>query len=137
VRVVLDTNILISALISPGAAAWRLFDAWRAARFILITSEEQLDEFRKVTRYPQLRNHIRPSEAGAMLNEIRLLATVLPQPPEVDCSSDPADNFLLALACAGDADYLVTGDRRGVLALRRYGRTGIVTLRSFLDILGC
>ncbi len=54
-RVVLDTNILISALIVPGGAPDALYQTWRAGQFTLVTSEEQLDEFRRVTRYPRLR----------------------------------------------------------------------------------
>jgi predicted nucleic acid-binding protein len=55
--------------------------------------------------------------------------------PEVDRSADPADNFLLAMAEAGAADYLVSGDRRGVLDLGRYGVTQIIKAREFLTVL--
>jgi len=49
-RVVLDTNVLISALITPQGPPEILYQSWRAGRFILVTSEIQLDEFRRVTR---------------------------------------------------------------------------------------
>jgi len=50
VRLVLDTNLLISALISPHGAPAQLIDAWIDDRFVLISSTEPLDEFREVTR---------------------------------------------------------------------------------------
>lgn len=74
-RNILDTNILVRALIVPGGAADYLFQCWRAGRFVLISSEEQLEEFQRVTRYPRLQKYIRPAAAGAMLNEIRALIT--------------------------------------------------------------
>jgi len=71
-----------------------------------------------------------------MLNEIRLLAHVLASLPALSVSTDPADNFLLAMAAAGRADYLVTGDKHHLLTLCRYERTPIVSLREMVDILG-
>src|SRR5947209_414752 len=72
-----------------------------------------------------------------MLNELRLLdlATVLGKLPRVNVSRDPADNILLAMAVVGKADYLVSGDRKGVLALGRYKQTKIVTVRRMLKVL--
>ncbi len=52
--------------------------------------------------------------------------------PAVEVSADPDDNYLLALAAAGSADFLVTGDKRHLLALRVYEGTKIVTVRDFL-----
>ncbi len=99
-------------------------------RFTLITSEEQLAEFRRVTRYSKVRKYIRPAAAGTMLNELRALATVVGSLSSVNVCHDPADNFLLAMAEAGDAEYLVTGDAGHLLKLRRYKGTHIVSARE-------
>ena len=56
--------------------------------------------------------------------------------PSVRRSADPLDDFLLALCEAGEADYLVTGDKAGLLALGTHGGTTILTARAFLDRLG-
>lgn len=135
-RVVLDTNILCSALLTPGGLTDRLYRAWREGRFELLTSEEQLEEFRRVTRYPRLRPFVEPAAAGAMHNELRRLAVLLVKLPVVDASGDPADNFLLAMAQAGEADVLVTGDKHDLLSLRSFQRTKIITARQFLGQLG-
>jgi len=54
----------------------------------------------------------------------------------VNRSRDPGDNFLLAMSEAGAAQYLVTGDKHDVLALKRHGTTRIVTARAMLIHLG-
>ena len=56
--------------------------------------------------------------------------------PSVDVSRDPWDNYLLAMAQVGNADYLVTGDKADLLSLQRHGRTHIVTVRNLLGLLG-
>jgi len=134
-RVVLDTNVLVSALITPGGPTDRLYQAWREGRLVLITSDEQLDEFRRVTRYPRLRPHIPPAAAGTMLNELKLLAVRAKDLPKVEASPDPGDNFVLAMAIAGQAEALVTRDRPGLLALGQYKNIPIVTVSQLLEIL--
>jgi putative PIN family toxin of toxin-antitoxin system len=135
-RAVLDTNILCSALLTPGGLTDRLYRGWREGRFQLLTSEEQLEEFRRVTRYPHLKPFIEPAAAGAMHNELRRLAVLIVKLSVVDVSRDPADNFLLAMAQAGEADVLVTGDKHDLLSLKLFQRTRIVTARQFLGQLG-
>ena len=135
-RAILDTNVLCSALLTPGGPTDRLYRAWREGRFQLLTSEEQLEEFRRVTRYPHLRPFIEPAAAGAMYNELRRLAILLGTLPVIDASKDPEDNFLLAMAQAGEADVLVTGDKHDLLSLKAFQRTRIFTARQFLTQLG-
>lgn len=134
-RIVVDTNILLSALINLHGPPAQLIDAWRAARFELITSRDQLLELGAVARRPALRKYIVPARIGRFINDLRELADVLSRLPNVDRSADPGDNFLLAMAQASDADYLVTGDKRHVLALEVHHRTRIVTAREFLSVL--
>jgi len=135
VRVVVDTNVLIAALLVDGAAP-RLLTAWRRGAFDLLTCELQLQEVRAVTRRPQVRALLKPALAGELVNRLRDLAVWVEALPPVQRSPDAFDNFLLALAQAGEADVLVSGDKRGLLALRKHGRCRIVGLRAFLDGLG-
>lgn len=100
--------MLASALISPHGVPDQLDRAWREHRFTLLTSPAQLEEFRRITRYPAVRRLIEPAAAGTMHNELQNLAALLRDPPAVEASRDPADDFLLALAQAGEADYLAT-----------------------------
>lgn len=134
-RVIVDTNILLSALINPHGLPAQLMDAWRSARFQLITSQEQLLELGEVARRPALRKYIVPAQVGRFINDLRELAEVIVRLPHVDRSGDPADNFLLAMAVASNADYLVSGDKRDVLALKSHGSTHIVTTRQMILVI--
>lgn len=130
-RVVLDTNILFSALISPHGPPDAIYRAWRTARFELVTSRTQLDEIRRASRYPKLQAVLQPAKVGVMINNLQR-AVVLDQLPRGFEAEDPDDAFLLAMAAAGNADYLVTGDRRaGLLQRGHVGRTRILTPSAF------
>jgi hypothetical protein len=134
-RVIVDTNILLSALINPHGTPARLVDAWRAARFQLVTSRDQLLELGEVARRPALRKYIVPARVGRFINDLRELADVLDRLPHVDRSAEPADNFLLAMIEASAVEYLVTGDKRGVLALKSHHGTRILTASQLLAML--
>ncbi len=133
-RVILDTNVLLGALISPHGPPDTIYRAWRAARFDLVTSTAQLDELRRVSRYPKLKTILPAHRIGTMVNNMQraVVLGVLPPLPEGVDVSDPNDAFLLAMALTGEADYLVTGDRRaGLLQLGNLGRARIVTPTVF------
>ena len=134
-RFVLDTGILIAALITADTSPDRVYQAWRKKRFTLITSMWQLEEFRRASRYERVKKFLRPTEAGNLVNGLKQHAIVLTELPAVDLSRDPQDNPVIAMAIEGKADYLVTGDRRGLLSLKRVGSTRIVTAAEFLKIL--
>ena len=135
-RLVIDTNILVSALLAAASLPAQLIVRWRAGRFELLTAAEQLDELMRVTRYPKIRARLAPAVAGRLVNDLRGLAVMVEALPQVDVSSDPDDNYLLALAAAGSADFLVTGDKRDLLGLGAYQGTRIITVRDFLSLHG-
>ena len=132
-RLVVDTNILVSALLAGTSLPAQLIVLWRQGRFDLLTAAEQLDELRRVTRYPKIRERLAPALAGRLVNDLRTVATVVDKLPTIDMSKDPNDNYLLAIATAGSADFLLTGDKRDLLALDRLGGTRILTVRAFLS----
>ena len=134
-RVVLDTNVLLAALITPGGVPARIYEAWKLGRFELLTSVAQLEELSAVTRYPTVRPLITMSEAGRMINQIRGLATVVERSRLPKVSPDPADDFLFAIAESAPADYIVTGDKSGVLKVRKHGRTRVLTVGEFAALL--
>ena len=135
-RIVLDTNILLSGLIAPGGVPARLIDAWLDRRFTLVSHSLQLDEFRAVSRRDKIRVLVRSSEAGRLVNQIAALAEMPERLPPVERSRDPRDDFLLALCEAGAADRLVTGDKNDLLVLQSHGAATIVTAAAFATELG-
>ncbi len=135
-RLVVDSNILVSALLAAHSLPAHLLLLWREGRFELLTAQKQLEELRRVTRYPKIRERLSPALAGRLVNELRDVARLLHDLPVVTLSPDPWDNYLLALAAVGQADFIVTGDKRDLLALGRYQNTRIVTVREFLTAQG-
>jgi putative PIN family toxin of toxin-antitoxin system len=135
-RLVVDTNVLISALLSSRSLPAHLIELWREGRFDLLTSAEQLDELMRVTRYPRIRERLAPALAGRLINELKDVAIVLVDLPFITASPDPYDNYLLATAIAGSADFIVTGDKRDLLILKNFRSVKIVTVRELLTMQG-
>jgi len=136
VRVVVDTNVLISALLSGSSPPAQIVTLWREGGFELLTSQEQLDELARVTRYPKIRERLSPVLAGRLVNELRDVAMMVADLPPVTACTDPYDNFLLAMIVAGRADHLVTGDKRDLLSMVRYEGGRIIAVRDFLAMFG-
>ena len=134
-RVILDTNVLLSAFFNVDSPPYKLVQAWMDGRFEVVTGPRQIEEIVRVARYPQIRQILEPAEVGWLVNRLRDRAVVVERLPKVDVSPDPADNFLFALAQAGGATYLVSGDKSRVLALRQYGACQVVTARQFAALL--
>jgi putative PIN family toxin of toxin-antitoxin system len=131
-RVVLDTNVLISALMIQTGNPAAIYRAWQQGQCTLLTCAEHLDELRATLRKPAIAERIKPYKAGGLVNELKKLAESVDALPPVRRSPDPTDDFLLALCEAGKADYLVTGDKSGLLALDRHKDTRIVSPRTFV-----
>jgi putative PIN family toxin of toxin-antitoxin system len=110
-RVVIDTNLVLSALVFGGSTA-KLRLAWQDARFTPLASKATVTELIRVLAYPKFK--LTKSEQEDLLAdylpfcETVLMPDVLPAIP--DCR-DPFDVPFLVLALVGRADYLVTGDR--------------------------
>lgn len=134
-RVVLDSNILLSALISPHGPPHRIYQAWQKKRFTLITAHVQLDELRQASRYPKFRDVLQPHRVGRLLNNLQQ-ATIIDRLPGGYEANDPHDAWLLALADTAQTDYLVTGDKQsGLLARRRIGSARILTAAAFCEMI--
>jgi putative PIN family toxin of toxin-antitoxin system len=134
-RIVLDTNILLSALITRGTPPDQLYEEWRHGRFDLASAEQQLEELNRVSRRPFFQARLKPSEVGRMINDIRRLAVMCDFLPSLTISPDPDDDFLLAVAQVAGADYLVTGDKNDLLVLKSHGSTRITTARELIQLL--
>lgn len=132
-RVVLDTDVLLSALLSPHGLP-DVCRAWQKDNFDLVTSATQIDELRRANRYPKFKDVLQPHRVGTMVNNMRrsIMLDVLPPLPASIEVNDPNDAFPLSMTLAGEADYLVTGDHRaGLLNRGSLGRTRIVTPATF------
>jgi len=113
-RAVLDTNVLVSALITPSGASARLLLALRAGAFELVVSPMLLSELREVLARQKFRRYVTAAEADAYVELIRRDSIVHDDPAPSTAgpiSADPDDQFLIDLARAAPVDALVSGDR--------------------------
>lgn len=130
-KVVLDTNIFLSSLLSPHGSANIIYRAWQANKFVLVTSRIQLDEIRRASRYPKFKAILQPAHVGTMLNNLQH-AIVIKRLVVKEEAADPNDAFLLSMAIEAKADYLITGDKRaGLLQMKNIGRTRILNPADF------
>jgi putative PIN family toxin of toxin-antitoxin system len=136
VRILLDTNILISGLWIADRPPARLIDLWRRFRFELVTSQVQHDELARVLARPKITRRVTPEEAERLLADLRREAIWVSDLPLVHASPDPDDNRILATAIAGQAQLVVSGDRPGMLNLEEVSGIAIVTAREALERLG-
>lgn len=134
-RLTLDTNILVSALMTKETPPELILRAWKAGKFTLVSSEPQLEEFQRVLAYPKLNRYIDSVEAREFAIGLRSKAVFVDELPVVTHSSDPADNLILATAIKGQSDFLVTGDKKHLLALKTIDAVSIVTAREAVEIL--
>ncbi len=128
-RVVFDTNILVSALVFPGgradAALGRIVDETD----LLIISKPILDELLGVLAAKFARDAEELARIALFITE---LATVVRPRRRLRVVADEPDNRILECAAAGRADAIVTGDR-ALLALGAYGEIPITSLREYLE----
>jgi putative PIN family toxin of toxin-antitoxin system len=134
VRAVLDSNVLISAILSPRGTPARLLMAWQAGAFELVVSPLLLIEVRRALAYPKLVRLVPPLDADAFVDWLGRAAELAADPtgPPPVRSDDPDDDYLIALAAAERA-LLVSGDvHLTVLA----PRVPVLTPAEFLSELG-
>ena len=124
-RAVLDTSVLISAILSPRGTPARLLLAWQAGAFDLVVSPALLAELRRALAYPKLERLVPPADADTFVAWIGRSALLGADPdgePPVH-AADPADDYLITLAAveravlvSGDAHLTVLADRFPVRA---------------------
>ena len=134
-RVVLDTNIIVSALLAPAGKPAAIIEIWLDGKFTLLTCAAHLDELRSTLEKPRVAELVKPHKAGRLVNQIKKLAEDIDSLPRVERSPDPTDDFLLGLSEGGRADYLVTGDKSGLLVLGHHTATRIVSARELAALL--
>jgi hypothetical protein len=134
VRAVLDSNVLISALLSPRGAPAALVRAWLSGRFELVLSHELLQELTTALGYPKLAIRVPETERDRLIDCLLSAGTLVDDPGTTadGHAADPGDEYLIALARSARA-VLVSGDRH-LLALAP--ALPVYSPREFLVLLG-
>ena len=135
-RVVIDTNVIVSGILSRKGAPAELLNAWRERLFVLLSSPEIVTEVRTVVQYPRIRDkyHLSDDEIEQTITLLEHDAHFVAGDPSVAGSipDDPKDEMFLACALDGQADLIVSGDHH-LLDLESYRDIPIPTARQFLE----
>ncbi len=127
-RVVLDTNVLISAIISNGKARELLKEAI-TNNYSLVTSNLILDELETVLRRPKFKTD--KEETNRIIGALKRTATITDVKTKIQAVKDPKDNMIIETAIDGKAQIIVTGDKH-LLTLKNYGSIKIITIEEML-----
>lgn len=127
-RIILDTNLWISCLISKRLN--KIIDLFHQDNITLVFSEELLGEFTEVARRPKFKKYFSVNDIENLLRLFDVYGELINVISDVDVCTDKKDNFLLSLSKDGKADFLVTGDAH-LLIIKQFEHTEILTYTEF------
>lgn len=134
-RVVLDTNIFVSGLISPLGTSGKIIKAWEGKKMTILVTRPILKEIHEVLLRPSIKkyHHLTDSQVSDFCKQIDQFSILLKQSVKLpDISIDPKDLKFLDCALLGKAEFLVTGDKE-LLVLKKINGTTIISPSAFVD----
>jgi putative PIN family toxin of toxin-antitoxin system len=135
-RVVIDTNVIVSGILSRKGVPAEVLNAWRERRFLLLSSSDIVAEVRAVMKYPRIykKYHLSDDDIEQTITLLEHDALLVAGDTNVTGSvlDDPKDEIFLACALDGQADVVVSGDHH-LLDLGNFWDIPIITARQFLD----
>ena len=132
VRIVLDANVLVSAMISPRGAPARVVALWEEGAIEVAMSPVTWEELRRVVAYPRLQRFLEGELVERLLRNLEAqVVWVEPRVTITQIDRDPSDNRYLECAVAASASFLITGDEH-LLALGSYAGIQILAPAGFV-----
>ncbi len=134
-RLVLDTNIIISAVISVEGVPAQILRACLKNKVVLLVSDSVLHEYFEVLKYPKIQKYKKLDATGLQ----GLSSFFLTQAERIEIlnpikkSQDPDDDKFLSLAVEGKADFLITGDKTDLLSLKEIEGITIVSAKQAIE----
>jgi putative PIN family toxin of toxin-antitoxin system len=129
-RLVIDTNILISGLMSVNSLPQQVFD-YATSQAILLMSDEVQSEIENVISRPKLQKYITLERRTKFLSELSKQVERVTINQQIRACRDPKDDKFLELAVCGEANYIITGDA-DLLDLHPFQNISIIKAASFL-----
>jgi putative PIN family toxin of toxin-antitoxin system len=136
-KIVLDTNVFLSGILSPNRAPAKILDLVLSGKCKLVSSPQIIQEIQQVTQYPGIiklmkRRKIRAEELADAILKILRVSAITPGAVQVQgVCPDPQDDMFLASALEGQADFIISGDQH-LLNLKTYQGIQIVNPATFL-----
>ena len=129
-RLVIDTNILISGLMSVNSLPQQVFD-YATSQAILLMSDEVQSEIENVISRPKLQKYITLERRTKFLSELSQQVERVTINQQIRACRDPKDDKFLDLAVCGEANYIITGDT-DLLDLHPFQNISIIKAANFL-----
>ena len=136
-RVVVDTNVVMSRYMNASGTPARILHFWETGNLEVLISPSILAEFERVFRYTSVQrfHHLTEDQIRQIMQRFRTFTTVVIPSESIDAiRDDPNDNIILECAIAGKADAIISGDRH-LLALESYNGIPILRPAAFLTFL--
>jgi putative PIN family toxin of toxin-antitoxin system len=135
-RIVVDTNVIVSALLSPnGRANWTLVYLAQG-KYVFLYSQSSLDEIVDVLSRPRTnRGLIKESDVREVMELLKFRGEEVFLMTPIRVCDDPDDDKFLAIAVDGKADYIVSGDKKHLLSLNPFQGIPIISVTDFLELL--
>lgn len=134
-RLVVDTNIIVSGLITSNTPPAQILDAVQSKKIVLLVSDEVVVEYLRVLQYPHIRKYKKISDE--MVSQLTAFFVEESERVEIlshiQKSKDPDDDKFLSLAVEGRADFFVTGDKGDLLSLKAIEEIPIITAREAVE----
>lgn len=134
-RIVIDTNVFVSSLLTRQGDAAQVLKAWRKRQFLLLASSAIIAEIQATISRPSIRKKyaIQDEEIEQLVALLGQDALVVPGQADVIGSipDDPKDEMFLSCALDGEADYIISGDKH-LLNLEEFRGISILTIKQFL-----
>ncbi|NBJ14768.1 MAG: putative toxin-antitoxin system toxin component, PIN family [Dehalobacter sp. 4CP] len=140
-RIVFDTNVIVSAILSKKSKPGRILEMAIQGKFLLVVSPYIWKEIERVFQYPKIvkelrQKNISPEDINEFLSILEDLSLTVPGNITVEAvKNDPSDNAIIACAVEGEADFIISGDHH-LTDLEAYRHTRIVNPETFLRIIG-
>ena len=137
IRIVVDTNLLVSSILSPHGRPAVILKLFLEGRFPLVISNDILDEAQRVFKYPKLvklmkKRGVSPQYIDDFLDKLSRVAIITPGKLSIEeIQDDPDDNMVLACAVEGEADVIISGDHH-LTDLKTYRGITIIDPATFL-----
>jgi putative PIN family toxin of toxin-antitoxin system len=135
VKIVIDTNVFVSALITPHSNSAKIFRLLEGSNLEALVSKEILSEISRVLCYPKIkkRHGLNSAQIKALITDYSKIAALVKTRQEFNViEEDPTDNKFLECAFFGKADFIISGDEH-LLKLKRFRKIPIISPREFLD----
>src|SRR3989344_2716632 len=132
-KVVLDSNVFVSFLISHRPPTSTILDLWARGELVIYYSSEILDELEAALKYPKIRELVSSSETESLIDAIKILGILVIPAKRIEICRDKKDNKYLEVSLESASKFLISGDK-DLLALGEFEGIKIVSPRDFVDL---